>query len=179
MSILGGSSSSVIYLIRGYDLTIPASELGRPHFIEPLPGAFSCHLLEISRRPESLQWPHLTPTTGASAAHRSPRSGGCCGPSRGPTVRSAGSSTATSTASSASRCWLPNRCAPGNSRPSPPGASGSGSGVLIPYPGREHRPGSSRLGRLLSPGRQDVLQRRDGTRPRARGRPRAGGGASG
>src|SRR5215218_6782167 len=101
-------------------------------------------LLEISRHPESLQWPHLTPTMGASAAHRSPRSGGCCAPSRGPTVRSVGSSTATSTASSASRCWLPNRCAPGNSRPSPPGASGSGSGVPTPYPERGHRPGSSR-----------------------------------
>src|SRR5829696_6433702 len=39
-----GSSSSVQLTQHGYGLTIPASELGRPHFIEPLPGAFSCHL---------------------------------------------------------------------------------------------------------------------------------------
>jgi hypothetical protein len=30
-------------------ISSPASELGRPHFIEPLPEAFSCHLFE--RRP--------------------------------------------------------------------------------------------------------------------------------
>src|SRR5215208_4221662 len=44
MSTLGASSSSVQLTQHGYGLTIPASELGRPHFIEPLPGAFSCHL---------------------------------------------------------------------------------------------------------------------------------------
>ena len=73
----------------------------------------------------------------------------------------------------------PDRCAPGNSRPSPPGASGSGSGVPIPYPGRDTGPARQDQWALLTGRRQDVLQRRDGTRPRARGRTRAGGGAGG
>src|SRR5829696_10125580 len=72
----------------------------------------------------------------------SPRSGAFCGPSPGPTARSAAYSMATSTGWNASPSWPRSPCARPSSKPSPRGSYSWESGEPTRYQERGSQPGS-------------------------------------